>query len=62
LHQFVSDQPYFDAGYVDRLLNSNSGTLSWFLLNFALWHRQWIEGRPADGVVPRPSGAEVARG
>jgi len=62
LHQFVSDQPYFDAGYVDRLLNSNSGTLSWFLLNFALWHRQWIEGRPADGVVTSAASADVARG
>ena len=48
LREFTSEQPYFDAGYVDRLLASNNATLSWFLLNFALWHRQWIEGRPLE--------------
>jgi asparagine synthase (glutamine-hydrolysing) len=48
LQRFAIEQPYFDAGYVDRLLQSNNATLSWFLLNFALWHRQWIEGQTAD--------------
>ena len=47
LQRFAIEQPYFDAGYVDRLLQSNNATLSWFLLNFALWHRQWIEGKAA---------------
>ena len=52
LRRFTGDQPYFDAGYVDRLLAGNSGTLSWFLMNFALWHRRWIEGRaPEEGLV-----------
>jgi asparagine synthase (glutamine-hydrolysing) len=48
LREFVGDHPYFDAGYVERLLATNNGVLSWFLLNFALWHRQWIEERPPD--------------
>lgn len=42
LQRFVIEQPYFDTAYVDRLLQGNNATLSWFLLNFALWHRQWI--------------------
>ena len=57
LHRFAADQPYFDAGYVDRLLQSNNATLSWFLLNFALWHRQWIEGRAAS---PAPLSVDPA--
>jgi len=61
LQRFVSDHPYFDAGYVDRLLQSNNGTLSWFLFNFALWHRQWIEDRRAEVVVRRSARADGAR-
>ncbi len=65
LHRFTADQPYFDAGYVDRLLQSNNATLSWFLLNFALWHRQWIEGRAVDPamlpVVPKGGGGSQVR-
>jgi hypothetical protein len=30
---------------------NNSGTLSWFLFNFVLWHRQWIEERVSDPRV-----------
>jgi len=51
LQRFADEQPYFDAGYVDRLLQSNNATLSWFLLNFALWHRQWIEGKAAHAAA-----------
>ncbi len=48
LQRFAAEHPYFDAAYVDRLLHANNATLSWFLLNFVLWHRQWIEGRAAS--------------
>jgi len=48
LREFSKDQPYFNSEYVDHLLHTNNATLSWFLLNFALWHRQWIEGRPLE--------------
>jgi asparagine synthase (glutamine-hydrolysing) len=59
LRRFTVDQPYFEAGYVDRLLQTNNATLSWFLFNFALWHRHWIEGQTADPApLPvTPSGA-----
>jgi hypothetical protein len=61
LQRFAADQPYFDVGYVDRLLQSNNATLSWFLLNFALWHRQWIEGR-AVGPAMLPAGPKGGGG
>jgi asparagine synthase (glutamine-hydrolysing) len=61
LRQFVTDQPYFDAAYVDRLLTSQNATLSWFLVNFALWHRQWIEGRTPE-EVPAPAKGPVQVG
>jgi asparagine synthase (glutamine-hydrolysing) len=65
LHRFAADQPYFDVGYVDRLLQSNNATLSWFLLNFALWHRQWIEGRSVGPAMlpagPKGGGGSQAR-
>jgi asparagine synthase (glutamine-hydrolysing) len=51
LQRFANEQPYFDAAYVDQLLRSNNATSSWFLLNFALWHRQWIEGRAESPTV-----------
>ena len=50
LQAFSREQPYFNPDYVDRLLLDNNATLSWFLLNFALWHRHWIEERSPDGV------------
>ncbi len=60
LQRFAIEQPYFDAGYVDRLLQSNNATLSWFLLNFALWHRQWIEGQTVDPAALPPVRIGVA--
>jgi asparagine synthase (glutamine-hydrolysing) len=55
LRRFAKDQPYFEAKYVEWLLTTNNGVLSWFLLNFALWHRYWIEDRGMDGVLPASS-------
>jgi asparagine synthase (glutamine-hydrolysing) len=55
LQAFSREQPYFNPDYVDRLLLDNNATLSWFLLNFALWHRHWIEERSPDSV-PASSG------
>jgi asparagine synthase (glutamine-hydrolysing) len=55
LQAFAREHPYFSPAYVDHLLQSNNATLSWFLLNFALWHRRWIEGRNLDEILaPRP--------
>lgn len=62
LQRFSAEQPYFDAAYVDRLLRANNATLSWFLLNFALWHRQWIEGRAASpAALPRAKTGPTGR-
>ena len=61
LRRFAADQPYFDAGQVEKLLAANSGVLGWFLLNFALWHRQWIEGRAPD-LAERPGGPQRVGG
>ncbi|MBI2456179.1 MAG: asparagine synthetase B, partial [candidate division NC10 bacterium] len=62
LRQFTTDQPYFDAGVVERLLAGNNATLSWFLLNFALWHRQWIEGQVPERLPLYAGARGEARG
>ena len=62
LRQFTADQPYFDVGVVERLLAANNATLSWFLLNFALWHRQWIEGQAPDRLQMSIGAHAGARG
>ena len=62
LRQFTTDQPYFDVGVVERLLAANNATLSWFLLNFALWHRQWIEGQAPDRLQMSIGAHAGARG
>ncbi len=36
---------YFDHAYLEGLLATRS-VLVWYLLNFALWHEAWIEGKP----------------
>ena len=51
LRDFTREQPYFNPGYVERLLTANNGTKTWYLLNFALWHRHWIEGRPMPAGI-----------
>jgi asparagine synthase (glutamine-hydrolysing) len=55
LRRFVREQPYFQAPFVEGLLAANGGVPSWFLLNFVLWHRTWIEERGMDDVIPTPS-------
>ncbi len=51
LTAFSREQPFFDPQYVNRLLDSRNGTKTWYLLNFALWHRHWIEGRPMPAGI-----------
>ena len=51
LTAFSREQPFFDPQYVNRLLDSMNGTKTWYLLNFALWHRHWIEGRPMPAGI-----------
>jgi asparagine synthase (glutamine-hydrolysing) len=43
---------WLDAGYRDGRLTRNRVRFSlWFILNFALWHRQWIEQEPTDALI-----------
>ena len=48
---------YFDVGYLERLLRSgnpdtwDSGQILWPVLNFALWHKHWIEGKPLEDTL-----------
>lgn len=62
LRQFAREQPYFEPVYVDRLLRSGNATLSWFLFNFALWHRQWIEGLVPPGLSLLPQTGKAREG
>jgi asparagine synthase (glutamine-hydrolysing) len=43
---------WLEAGYRDVRLARNRVRFSlWFILNFALWHRQWIEQLPTDDLI-----------
>jgi asparagine synthase (glutamine-hydrolysing) len=59
LTTFSREQPYFNPDYVERLLTARNGARTWYLLNFALWHRHWIEGRP---MPPRIAALAEAAG
>ncbi|MEE9230499.1 MAG: asparagine synthase (glutamine-hydrolyzing) [Acidobacteriota bacterium] len=59
LTAFTQEQPYFDPEYINRLLASRNGTKTWYLLNFALWHRHWIEERPMPPSIEAAAGTSV---
>ena len=46
---FTARTDYFDPAAVEAMVRSND-YLTWYLLNFALWHELWIEGEAAQGV------------
>ena len=43
LTKFVKRTDFFDAAYLNKLLEKNDAKKVWYLLNFALWHEKWIE-------------------
>jgi asparagine synthase (glutamine-hydrolysing) len=45
LASFVRRTDYFDPAVVEMMMERND-YLTWYLLNFALWHELWIEGVP----------------
>jgi asparagine synthase (glutamine-hydrolysing) len=45
LGRFCRTTDYFDPKVVTSLLDSPARHQLWYLLNFALWHDHWIEGR-----------------
>jgi asparagine synthase (glutamine-hydrolysing) len=59
LQGFAAEQPYFRPEAVDRLLGQGNATLSWFLFNFVLWHRHWIEGRSLAELPGGPGAAQA---
>ena len=44
IKSFCSDTDYFDYNGINKLLNSKSSVHAWYLYNFVLWHRHFIEG------------------
>jgi asparagine synthase (glutamine-hydrolysing) len=52
---------YFDGRELERLLATEnaaaSAFLTWPILNFALWHRHWIQGEDLGPVVERLRGS-----
>jgi asparagine synthase (glutamine-hydrolysing) len=45
LMRFCAETGIFDMKGVDKLLSSKSRVRVWYLYNFALWHKHYIEGR-----------------
>lgn len=44
LERFCRETEFFDPAEVRRLLESRNRALTWYLLNFALWHRRYVGG------------------
>ncbi len=49
LTDFVARTDYFDPQAIEKMI-ARSDYLTWYLLNFALWHELWIEGAGAAEV------------
>jgi asparagine synthase (glutamine-hydrolysing) len=45
---FVKRTDYFDPRVMPDYIQGVGSKMSWFLLNFVLWHEIWIEGRSLD--------------
>jgi asparagine synthase (glutamine-hydrolysing) len=53
LREFCAQTDYFDRQGLEQLFAENCGELVWYLLNFALWHRVYIERQeePLPGMA-----------
>jgi asparagine synthase (glutamine-hydrolysing) len=59
LLDFVHRTDYFDPTIVQKMVSRND-YLTWYLLNFALWHEMWIEGsQPTPALDHVPSLASL---
>ena len=45
---FVKRSPYFNKEAMASFLQHSNGKMTWFLLNFVLWHETWIEEKSLD--------------
>src|SRR5262249_22357761 len=52
LDRFCRSTDYFNRGEIMGLFDKRGRHHLWYLLNFAMWHRQWIEGREAAAAKP----------
>lgn len=52
LDRFCRETGIFDMRGVERLLAGRSRVRTWYLYNFALWHKHFIEGVPEQNLVP----------
>jgi asparagine synthase (glutamine-hydrolysing) len=50
---------YFDVAAVRRLVESRHFG-AWSILNFALWHRYWIQGRSLEPLLEKAAGQPSA--
>lgn len=59
LKRFCATTPYLDWAHVQRLFAQKRGQHIWYLLNLALWHQHFIEGReikaPGLGGAAKPA-------
>lgn len=53
LERFCHTTGIFDMAGVNRMLAGPSSVRSWYLFNFALWHRHFIEGEGEDTLLSR---------
>jgi asparagine synthase (glutamine-hydrolysing) len=60
LHAFCRETDYLDRGAVDRLIAQNRGPQLWYLLNLALWWKEYIAGEPSDLGLPADLAAQAA--
>jgi asparagine synthase (glutamine-hydrolysing) len=42
---FIRRTDFFQPAYVERLFRSGARLKIWYILNFVLWHEQWLEGK-----------------
>jgi len=52
LHAFCRETDYLDHGAVDRLIEQKRGPQLWYLLNLALWWKQYIAQQPSTFNSP----------
>lgn len=49
LKAFCAQTDFLDYAAVERLMQQGQGPHVWYLLNFALWWKEYIKGTPNDG-------------
>jgi asparagine synthase (glutamine-hydrolysing) len=51
LGDFCAQTGIFEASEVTRLLDTGRAAQAWYLLNFALWHKQYVQGAQPDDFI-----------